>query len=735
MHLRHLKYFIIDFLALFFIGGQPVEFGQEAVFFHGFLIENPVIRVGLGTNLTEIRIQSSSGMNIYEVASGYRVISEDAEDAQIKGTRGKLTEKFTLLAAQTKERREADVLAEKIKAGLGLRAAIEEEKKRDLGGIFQVKAGDFFTRGDALVYLEKLKGLGFKDVWILREIVTEEESKPFWILTDAELRPLNQDAVLYFVPSHPQSILSYNGRNYRGIFILRGTTRGVALINVLNLEDYLKGVVPGEMSPIVFGELEALKAQAIAARTYAIKNMGQYRDLGFDLNDTPQSQLYSGMDAEHPLSTRAVEETCGEVARYKGALINALYTSTCGGMTEDVENVFAGAPVPYLKGVRCQYEKQPEWTIKGSDHIYPVIAGGRDISAQIATLVSFGVLPPGKDSLYYRQDASWIEASEGIRAVLPLVGKKCDARTPDDAPLNFIALADLLVKAFDWEERIQHLLLPSEIEFLTKEFPHVKDPDRGRLAYLIQAGLIARDLGPRGPERPVRRSELAASLFKVLSVREGLFHRGVFRGAESSLVEVTEDGEARTLRLAPEVFLLRNLGGEDLLASRLTLLGGEKAEWIEKDGEVKLLNILYPPNTNTLDRSSRLFRWEVRKSRQELEEDINQYFPIGHLVDVSVRRRGSSQRVVELQITGTESQVIARGLKVRWALGLRDTLFVIDREYDDENRPAHFTFSGRGWGHGVGLCQVGSFGMAQAGAGYREILGKYYRGVTIQRLP
>ncbi|MDD8016731.1 MAG: hypothetical protein PHX45_13710, partial [Acidobacteriota bacterium] len=135
MHLRHLKYFIIDFLALFFIGGQPVEFGQEAVFFHGFLIENPVIRVGLGTNLTEIRIQSSSGMNIYEVASGYRVISEDAEDAQIKGTRGKLTEKFTLLAAQTKERREADVLAEKIKAGLGLKAAIEEEKKRDLGGI------------------------------------------------------------------------------------------------------------------------------------------------------------------------------------------------------------------------------------------------------------------------------------------------------------------------------------------------------------------------------------------------------------------------------------------------------------------------------------------------------------------------------------------------------------------------------------------------------------------------
>jgi len=171
-----------------------------------------------------------------------------------------------------------------------------------------------------------------------------------------------------------------------------------------------------------------------------------------------------------------------------------------------------------------------------------------------------------------------------------------------------------------------------------------------------------------------------------------------------------------------------------LLASRLTLLGGEKAEWIERDGEMKLLKIHFPPNSNTMDRTSRVFRWEVRKSRRELEEDVNQYFPIGHLVDLSVRKRGSSQRVLELQITGTESQVIARGLKVRWALGLRDTLFVIDREYDDEGRAAYFTFSGRGWGHGVGLCQVGAFGMAQAGAGYREILGKYYRGITIGKL-
>ena len=99
---------------------------------------------------------------------------------------------------------------------------------------------------------------------------------------------LDEDSALYLIPSNPQSYLTYDGRNYRGIFILRGSPRGTLLINVLNLEDYLKGVVPGELSPYIFGEPEALKAQAVAARTYALKNLGQYGDLGFDLaGDAP----------------------------------------------------------------------------------------------------------------------------------------------------------------------------------------------------------------------------------------------------------------------------------------------------------------------------------------------------------------------------------------------------------------------------------------------------------------
>ena len=72
-------------------------------------------------------------------------------------------------------------------------------------------------------------------------------------------------------------------RTTGGSSSLRGSRKGILLINILNVEDYLKGVVPGELSPYAFGEIEALKAQAIAARTYALKNIGQFEDLGFDL--------------------------------------------------------------------------------------------------------------------------------------------------------------------------------------------------------------------------------------------------------------------------------------------------------------------------------------------------------------------------------------------------------------------------------------------------------------------
>jgi stage II sporulation protein D len=140
----------------------------------------------------------------------------------------------------------------------------------------------------------------------------------------------------------------FNERPYRGRIEVFTNTRGsLTVVNVLGLEDYVRGVVANELSPGGYPALEALKAQAIAARTYALRNRGQFLAQGFDLLPTTRSQVYRGLSSEHALSTRAVDETRGVIATYNGEPINALYTSTCGGRTEDAGNIF-NHPVPYL---------------------------------------------------------------------------------------------------------------------------------------------------------------------------------------------------------------------------------------------------------------------------------------------------------------------------------------------------------------------------------------------------
>ena len=111
--------------------------------------------------------------------------------------------------------------------------------------------------------------------------------------------------------------------------------------------------MPRELGPGAYPELEALKAQAIAARSYTLRNLGEFADEGYDLCGTPRCQVYGGMDDEHPLSDRAIRETAGEILAYAGQPIDALYSATCGGHTENVEVIFPLKRAPYLRGVPC----------------------------------------------------------------------------------------------------------------------------------------------------------------------------------------------------------------------------------------------------------------------------------------------------------------------------------------------------------------------------------------------
>ncbi|MBU4253891.1 MAG: hypothetical protein KJ727_04755, partial [Acidobacteria bacterium] len=198
--------------------------------------------------------------------------------------------------AQRESREEADVLAQDLRNRFGgnQKVTVVRDHEAGIAGVWQIRIGDFISRGETLDFIKTLNQAGFRDTWIISEDITED-SRPLWILVKNEMKTLDEDTVLYFIPSNPQSVLSFKGRDYRGIFILQSSPKGVVLVNLLHLEDYLMSVVPSELSPYVFREIEAHKAQAVAARTYAIKNMGLEDDLGFDLLDTPKHQFYQGI--------------------------------------------------------------------------------------------------------------------------------------------------------------------------------------------------------------------------------------------------------------------------------------------------------------------------------------------------------------------------------------------------------------------------------------------------------
>src|SRR5919112_2136952 len=153
----------------------------------------------------------------------------------------------------------------------------------------------------------------------------------------------------------------FNEKPYRGRLEVFANPRGsLTVVNVLGLEDYVRGVVPNELSPGGYPAVEALKAQAVAARTYAVSNRGQFSAAGFDLLPTIRSQVYGGKATEHPLTDRAVFETRGVVATYAGEPIVAYYTSTCGGHTEDADKIFGGEHVPYLRARACSIHARPQ---------------------------------------------------------------------------------------------------------------------------------------------------------------------------------------------------------------------------------------------------------------------------------------------------------------------------------------------------------------------------------------
>lgn len=559
--------------------------------------------------------------------------------------------------------------------------------------------------------------------------------------------------------------LEWEGRPYRGSLTVFRSGAGVTVVNRLPLEDYLLGVVPRELPPDLFPELEALKAQALAARTYALRPRDAYLERGYDLCSGPACQVYGGVGAERPLSSRAVRETAGEALFHDGALIDALYTAACGGATENAENIFT-TKTPYLVSRAC---------IRDSGGLRLETSGAAPLDA--ALVRAAGLLPAGwADADALAAPAGGAESERLLRETARRLGAPvCDL--PDapagDAPLTLRAFAES-VRALRCRpapsEGAAGASAVSPFGPATGEMPPA-------VRALLDEGLL--DAGERGlaPDRPVRRREVLFAAAALLRREAPSFRRGQVRGIEGGALLVEEDGETPRggpspgpsadrplLRLTPagrppaeaEAWLYRETSSRRIpgrgdpaptaapvrsLTARLGdfvrfLAPGPGGGSPAADGEAPPLRfeaLILEDLGATWDRFSRQRSWLVPKDAASLAEAAARRRPIGDLLALEPLEYGASGRIVRLRLVGSEGSLEVRGLGVRRLLGLSDNLFFAEPRRDPDGRLTGYWFTGRGWGHGLGLCQAGAYGMAAAGADYREILTHYYAGVEIRR--
>jgi len=537
----------------------------------------------------------------------------------------------------------------------------------------------------------------------------------------------------------------FNDRPYRGRIEVFTNLRGsLTVVNELGLEDYVRGVVANELSPGGYPAIEALKAQAIAARTYALKNRGQFLAQGFDILPTTRSQVYRGLTSENALSTRAVDETRGIVATFNGEPINALYTSTCGGRTEDSENIFNDA-IPYLRGRECAAEGHAAFDrfvirttrtpaeLRNEEHV----ALARDIGLLLTQ--NFGTMPDRISDSWLAADATVADVRNLI-ANVARVAKQVMPATADD--LNRPpAFATALATAVFGDDRPSTLLNNADADYLlaVRDAQDVPPPNRADLALLLRDGyLSAYPDATLRPRQPLSRARVLHAVARILEGRNLLqLQKANARPAsEGQLILRSSKGKDQPIRVNPDAFLFRQLGELPYAVSSVTLVGGEPVTYhLSPNGAIDFLEVKPAPNGAAADRFSPFSSWTTALSLGQVQARLARPARgAGQILDLRVVSRGSSHRVTDLEIVGTNGTAHVRGGRIRSALGLREQLFVIDREYDESGRVTGFVFSGRGWGHGVGMCQVGAYGLAKQGWSVEQILKAYYTGIELTRL-
>ena len=368
------------------------------------------------------------------------------------------------------------------------------------------------------------------------------------------------------------------------------------------------------------------------------------------------------------LATRAINETRGVVATWDGELINALYSSTCGGRTESVENIFEEKQ-PYLVSVSCEY-KHPEPRTFTSSRVIP------DFQTAVLTVAGVSTYTDARRFL-------------GVGGV----GEPPSTATPE--------LARYLRETF---------------------YSAVKT--RSDVEFLIEQGILP---GTGG----VDRDEV---LYRLID-RKGAFEwqQGILISWDGQILTLAVGGKPTEFRLSPDAPVFFRMGEELTAMQQASWIGGELVDFRAVNGVIQMA--VYRRNyvNPSADRYSRLAQWQVRKTKQEIDTAFAS-LNLGTIQGLRVTQRGASERPVSTEVTGSRGKATLRALRLRSLLGLRDSLVYFDEARNAAGDLLGITFYGSGWGHGVGMCQVGAYGMAMDGAGYQDILKAYYTGIDLETM-
>ena len=223
-------------------------------------------------------------------------------------------------------------------------------------------------------------------------------------------------------------------------------------------------------------------------------------------------------------------------------------------------------------------------------------------------------------------------------------------------------------------------------------------------------------------------------LFRLIEKKAAFeWQQGVLISWDGATMKLMVNGQPNEFRLSPDAPIYQRVGDEKLALSQGSWIGGELMDFRAVDGAIRML--VYRNNfaNPAADRYSRVALWQTHKTRQELDTAFGS-LKIGDLQDVRVVERGPSERPVNTEIVGSSGRRPVGALRLRSLLGLRDSLFSFDIERNARGEIIGMMFFGRGWGHGVGMCQVGAYGMALDGATYDQILKTYYNGIELKKL-